>query len=117
MLLSYWLRLACLVLVSVGILQITLDLVLRLVMPLARRRIHEMSARFQERIYFVTPVASHVLALLVSLLVVTPQYIRGETNPLQERVGVVCVAGALVVAVRYLYGLLRAIRLLQIEAK
>jgi Zn-dependent protease with chaperone function len=112
MLLSYWLRLACLVLVSVGILQVTLHLLIRLVMPLARRRIDQMSARFQERIYFVTPVASHVLALLVSLLVVTPQYIRGETNPLQERVGVVCVTGALLVAVRYLYGLLRAIRLL-----
>ena len=115
MLLSYWLRLACLVLVSVGILQITLDLVFRLVMPLARRRIHQMSTRFQERIYFVTPVASHGFALLVSLLVVTPQYIQGETNPLQERVGVVCVTGAMLVAVRYLYGLLRAIRLLQID--
>src|SRR5271154_7238082 len=112
MLLSYWLRLACLVLVSVGILQVTLHLLIRLVMPLARRRIDQMSARFQERIYFVTPVASHVLALLISLLVVTPQYIRGEANRLQERVGVVCVTGALLVAVRYLYGLLRANRLL-----
>jgi hypothetical protein len=112
MLLSYWLRLACLVLVSVGILKVTLHLLIRLVMTLARPRVDQMSARFQERIYFITPVASHVLALLVSLLVVAPQYIRGETNPLQERVGVVCVTGAVLVAVRYLYGLLRATKLL-----
>jgi Zn-dependent protease with chaperone function len=112
MLLSYWLRLACLVLVSVGILQVTLQLLIRLVMPFARRRIDQLSARLQERIYFVTSVVSHVLALLVSVLVVAPQYIRGETNPLQERVGVVCVTGALLVTVRYIYVLLRAIRLL-----
>jgi hypothetical protein len=112
MLLSYWLRLACLVLFSVGIIQVTLHSLLRFVLPLAKRGIDRMPARFQERIYFVGPVASHVLALLLSLLVVAPQYIRGETNPLQERVGVVCVTGAVLVAVRYLYGLLRAIQLL-----
>jgi beta-lactamase regulating signal transducer with metallopeptidase domain len=112
MLLSYWLRLVCLVLFSMGVIQVTLHLLIWLVMPLAERRVDQMSARFQERIYFVAPVASHVLALLLSLLVVAPQYIRDETNPLQERVGVVCVTGALLVAVRYLYGLLRAIQLL-----
>jgi hypothetical protein len=112
MLLSYWLRLACLVLFSVGIIQVTLHLLLRLVMSLAKRGIDRMPARFQERVYFVAPVASHVLALLLSLLVVAPQYIRGETNPLQERVGIVCVTGAVLAAVRYLYGLLRAIQLL-----
>jgi hypothetical protein len=111
MLLSYWLRLVCLVLFSVGIMQVTLHLLMQLVMTLAERRVDQMSARFQERIYFVAPVASHVLAFLLSLLVVAPQYIRGETNPMQERVGVVCVTGALLVTVRYLYGLLRAIQL------
>jgi hypothetical protein len=112
MLLSYWLRLACLVLFSMGVMQVTLQLLIRLVMTLAKRRVNRMSARFRERIYFVAALASHVLALLLCLLVVAPQYIRGETNPLQERVGVVCVTGALLVAVRYLYGLLRAVRFL-----
>jgi hypothetical protein len=112
MLLSYWLRLVCLVLFSVGIIQVTLHLLTQLVTPLATRGIGRMTARFQERFYFVAPIASHVLALLLSLLVVAPQYIGGETNPLQERVGIVCVTGAVLVAVRYLYALLRAIQLL-----
>ncbi|MGD0445872.1 MAG: hypothetical protein ABSA39_18215 [Edaphobacter sp.] len=112
MLLSYWLRLVCLVLFSMGVMQITLHLLIRFVMTLAERRVDRMSARFRERIYFVAPLASHVLALLFSLLVVAPQYIRGETNPLRERVGIVCVTGALLVTARYLYGLLRAIRFL-----
>jgi hypothetical protein len=112
MLLSYWLRLICLVLFSVGIIQVTLHLLVQLVTPLANRAIDRTTARFQERIYFAGPVASHGGALLLSLLVVAPQYIRGETNPLPERVGFVCVTGAVLVAVRYLYGLLRATKLL-----
>jgi hypothetical protein len=110
--LSYWLRLICLVLFSVGIIQVTLHLLMQLATHLAKRGIDRMTARFQERIYFAGPIASHVVALLLSLLVVAPQYIRGETNPLQERVGLVCVIGAGLVAIRYLYGLLRAIQLL-----
>jgi hypothetical protein len=112
MLLSYWLRLICLLLFSMGMVQTTLHLLLRLVMRLAEKSIDRMTARSQERIYFAIPVASHVVALLLTLLVVVPQYIRDETNPFQERVGIVCVAVALVVAVRYLYCVLRAARLL-----
>jgi hypothetical protein len=112
MLLSYWLRLFCLVLFSVGILQVVLNLLLQLAIPLVDRSINRMTARWQERIRFAIPVASHVVALLLTLLVVAPQYIRNETNPLRERVGIVCVAGALVVSLRYLYALLRAAQFL-----
>jgi hypothetical protein len=112
MFLSYWFRLICLVLFSVGTIQVALHLLLRLVMPLAEKSIDRLAARSQERIYFAVPTASHVVALLLTLLVVIPQYIRGETNPLQERVGIGCVAVALVVAVRYLYCILRAAGLL-----
>jgi Zn-dependent protease with chaperone function len=112
MLLSYWLRLACLALFCVGVMQVTLHLLLRFVMPLAEKSIDQMTVRLQERVYFVAPIASHMVALLLTLLVVMPQYIRDETNSLQERVGIVCVAGALVVALRYLYLILRAVQLL-----
>jgi beta-lactamase regulating signal transducer with metallopeptidase domain len=112
MLLSYWLRLFCLVLFSVGILQVVLHSLWRLACPLVNRSIDRMTARWQERICFAVPIASHVVPMLLTLLAVAPQYIRNETNPLQERVGIVCVAGALVVFFRYLYALLRAAQLL-----
>jgi hypothetical protein len=51
MLLSYWLRLVCRVLFTVGIIQVTLHLLMQLLMTLAERMVDQMSARFQERIY------------------------------------------------------------------
>jgi len=111
MLLSYWLRLVCLLLFSLGSLQVAQDLLLRLVMPFAKKGINRMTARGRERVCFAVPVASHVVAVLLALLVVGPQYIRSETNPLQERVGTVCIAGAIAIAARYLYALLRAVQL------
>jgi hypothetical protein len=108
MLLSYWLRLACLALFSMGAIQFTLHLLLRFVIPFAQRWIDRMSPRSQERLYLAGPIAPHILALLLTLTLVIPQYMRNETNLLPERVGIVCFAGALAVAARYLYVLLRA---------
>ena len=113
MLLSYWLRVACLGLFSLGTIQIALHLFLRFVTRLAGRSIDKMTARRQERIRFAIPVAPDILALLLTLTVVIPQYMRNETNLLPERVGIVCFAGALAIAIRYLYAVLRASRLLR----
>jgi hypothetical protein len=113
MLLSYWLRLACLALFSMGTIQITFHLLLRFVLPLAERSIDRMSARSRERLCFAVPVAPRMLALLLTLTVVIPQYIRNETNLMPERVGIVCFAGALAVTLRYLYAILRGVQLLR----
>jgi hypothetical protein len=113
MLLPYWLRVACLTLFSMGTIQITLHLLMRFIVPLAGRSLDRMTARSQERIRFAIPVAPHLLALLVTLTIVIPQYIHNETNLLPERVGIICFAGALAIALRYLYAILRAIRLLR----
>jgi hypothetical protein len=113
MLLPYWLRLACLALFSMGTIQIALRLLLRFIVPLARRSMDRMSARIRERLCFAIPVAPHLLALLLTLLLVIPQYIRNETNLLPERVGIICFAGALAMAIRYLYAVLRVTRLLR----
>jgi Zn-dependent protease with chaperone function len=113
MLLSYWLRVVCLALFSVGTIQLTFHLLLRFVTPLAGRSIDRMSARSHERLCFAILVAPHLLALLLTLTVVIPQYIRNETNLLPERVGMVCFAGALAVTLRYLYAVLRGARLLR----
>ncbi len=112
MLLSYSLRLVCLALFSVGVIQITLQLLVRFFMPFAERWIPRMTARGQERIWFAVPIAPHVLAALLTLIFIVPQYVRDETNLLPERVGMVCFAGALVVAVRYLNAMVRGAWLL-----
>ena len=108
---SYWPRLICLVLFSLGIIQVVLRLLLRVGMPFIDRVICRMTARWQERLRFIIPAMPHVVALVLALMVIAPQYIRNETNPLRERVGMACVIGAVVVAMRYLYGMLRAARL------
>ncbi len=113
MLLSYWLRVVCLSLVGIGTIQLTLHLLLRLIMPRAQRSMGRRSARSHERLCFAIPVAPHLLALLLTLTVVIPQYLRNETNLQTERVGIVCFAGVLAVAIRYLYAILRAARLLR----
>jgi beta-lactamase regulating signal transducer with metallopeptidase domain len=113
MLLPYWLRLFCLALFSLGTIQLTLHLLLRLITPLAARSIDCMSVRGQERLCFAIPVTPHLLALLLTLTVVIPQYLRSEANLLPERVGIICFAGALAVAIRYFYAVLRAFRLLR----
>jgi Zn-dependent protease with chaperone function len=107
MLLSYWFRFVCFVLFSVGIVQVVLSLLSTIALGSANRSIERMSARCQERIRFAIPVGSHVIALLLVLLVIAPQYIRNETNQLQERVGTACVVGSMLVVARYLYGLFR----------
>lgn len=112
MLLSYSLRLMCLTLFSVGAIEITLQLLLRFVMPFAERWVDRMTARGQERVWFAVPIAPHFLAALLTLIFVVPQYVRDETNLLPERVGMVCFAGALLVAMRYLFAVARGAWLL-----
>jgi beta-lactamase regulating signal transducer with metallopeptidase domain len=110
MLLSYWPRLFCLVLFGLGTIQVVLCLLSRVAMPFLDRVVSQMTARWQERLRFAIPATPHVVALVLALVVIAPQYIRNEANPLQERVGIACVIGALVVAARYLYGMLSAAR-------
>jgi Peptidase family M48 len=95
-----------------GMIQLALSLMLRAVMPFIQTVVDKMTARCQERIYFAIPIAPRVVALMCGLIVLAPQYIRSETNPLRERVGTACVVGALAVALLYLYETSRVAQLL-----
>ena len=108
MLLPYWLRLVCLALLSVGLMQSALVLLMQLLTPAINRALARLSARWQERACFAMPVIPHIAAFTLAAVVVAPQYILSETNLLKERVGVICVAGALAAAARYGYALVRA---------
>lgn len=113
MVLSYGVRLVCLVLFSTGLLQITITLLLGLFCSALRHLSTGLSPRWRERACFAVPIASHLVAFAAVLSIIVPQYIRHEVNLASERVGIICVAGALLVAVRYVYALGRAIGLMR----
>lgn len=113
MLLSYWLRLVCLLLFSLGLIQAALSLLLELLAPALDHALARLSARWFERACFALPIAPHLAAFMLAAVAIAPQYIRGETDLLSERVGIVCVVGALLAAARYAYALLRALRLMR----
>jgi hypothetical protein len=111
MLLSYWFRLLCLISFSAGLVQAAIALLVRLQRPALDRALARPNARWRERISFALPILSH-LAAAIAAGVIVPLYIYTEAEPFNERVGVLCVAGALLVAARYAYALARALRLL-----
>ncbi|MGH9607063.1 MAG: hypothetical protein ACRD3N_15355 [Terracidiphilus sp.] len=112
MLLSYWLRLVCLLLFSLGLIQAALSLLLQLLAPALDRVLARLSPRWRERACFVLPLTPHLAAFMLVALAIAPQYIGGETNLLDERVAIACIAGALLAAARYAYALLRALRMI-----
>jgi hypothetical protein len=111
MLLSYWLRLLCLISFSAGLVQATVALFMRLQAPALDRALPRLNARWRERISFALPVISHLAAALAAGIIV-PLYICTEPDPFNERVGMLCVVGALLVAARYAYAMTRALRLM-----
>jgi Zn-dependent protease with chaperone function len=108
--LSYWVRLLLLISFSAGLVQAVIALLMRLERPVFGRALARLSARWQERVCFTLPIVPHLAAALAACVIV-PLYIYTETEPFNERVGVLCVAGALLVAARYAYALARALRL------
>ncbi len=109
MLLSYWWRLACLALVSIGVIQILLDALLWLVSPIIARFLEATGIRAKERTFFTTQIATHLLACMLTFFFLVPQYMRRETNLEQERVGILCILIAAAVFARYAHAVVRAL--------
>lgn len=109
MLLSYWWRLLCLALVSIGVIQTLLDASLWFISPAIVRFLETTSIRTKERVFFMTQMATHLLAYLLTFLSLVPQYLRRETNLLQEQVGILCILFAAIVFARYTHAVLRAL--------
>jgi hypothetical protein len=101
MALSYSLRLVCLIVVSAGLLQLALELLLWIGSPLLLRFFASLPIRRRERALYVVRVAPFVLALLVTVSFCVPSYLSNETNFAAERVGSLCLLLAAVVSAWY----------------
>jgi len=98
MILSYPMRLACLVAVSMGLLQIGFELALWLCAPVMLRVVRTLPLRQRERLLYAVQLLPLVLALAFTGLFAVPRYVSNETNFAPEGVGWVCLllAAALV---------------------
>ncbi len=111
MILSYSLRLACVALFSVGVIQFVLELVLWLVLPVMARMFERRRPRAQERALLFAQLGTHGVAFLLAFLVLVPLYIRNELNVQQERVGWIFLLATAIVLYRYVFGVFRAMRM------
>jgi hypothetical protein len=101
MALSYSLRLVCLIVVSAGLLQLALELLLWIGSPLLLRLLAFQPIRQQERALYLARLAPFVLALLVTVSFCVPWYLSNETNLTAERVGLLCLLLAAAVSAWY----------------
>ena len=115
--LSYPLRLACLIAVSMGVLQTAFELALWCCAPFLLRCITRLTLRHQERALFASQLLPLALSAGITACFWVPQYISRETNFASEAVGSVCmiVTAALFAwwAIRATQGTSLAVRTMQ----
>jgi hypothetical protein len=101
MALSYSLRLVCLIVVSAGLLQLALELLLWIGSPLLLRLMTSLPVRRRERTLYLVRLMPFVLAMLVTVSFCVPWYLSNETNFAAERVGSFCLVLAAAVSAWY----------------
>jgi hypothetical protein len=101
MALSYSLRLACLIVVSGGLLQLALELLLWIGSPLLLRLFASLPIRRRERALYCVRLAPFVLAVVATITFCVPWYLSNETNFAAERVGSLCLLLAAAVSAWY----------------
>jgi hypothetical protein len=111
MTLSYTLRLVCLIVVSTGILQTALELILWICSPLLLRRLASLPARHQERLLYLLQLTPFAGAALLTSLLCVPQYLHAETNLAAENVGWLCLLLATLVFSWFGFAALRSLRI------
>jgi hypothetical protein len=99
--LSYSLRLICLVFFSIGLIQLLLTALLRLLSPMLEHLISASRARSQERFRFALAAAPYFIAICVAVSIAGTNYLLHENNMGSEYVGWACIAGAVMVCIRY----------------
>jgi hypothetical protein len=90
MAISYFMRMACVVLVAVGLTQAASELVLWAAAKPIFRLLAPLSARSRERSLYLIQLTPFLLAVGLTCLVCVPGYVRNETNLAFEAVGWPC---------------------------
>jgi hypothetical protein len=103
--LSYSFRLFCLALLGIGCAQTLTELAFWLASPRLIKILSGRGARSQEQFLFWGQIATHALALLLTVAFVVPRYVEAETNLFAERVGLLSLAVAVLILLRYLHAL------------
>jgi hypothetical protein len=111
MIVSYTIRLLCLTLISIGLLQILLELLLWGFSGICLRFVDTISARQRERLLFLVQVVPLVGALFLAACLWIPHYARGEGDTGPERIGLCSLALVAGAALWFGMALLRGLRL------
>ena len=111
MILSYTLRLLCLLAVVCGLVTATLQILLALNARSLLGRLDGAAARRRESVLYLIQIAPLLLAILVSVAFCLPEYLRYEPNHESEPVGWLCLLLAAGVASWFGSALLRGFRI------
>ena len=91
MVLSYSLRVTCLIGATLALLQVTLETLLWIVAPIILRLVQSLPVRQRERTLYLVPLLPFLLGTLLTGSFFLPQYVSDETNLAPERVGLLCI--------------------------
>ena len=110
MVLSYTVRVICLTLCSVGLLQSLLECIAWRIASLLARQTDTGNARRVEWLLFLLALFARIIPWVIVLTVWVPAYMRAEDNPAGERVSLLCCTDAVVAAAWSLLCCLRAVK-------
>lgn len=111
MILSYTLRLLCLLAAVGGLVTVVLQILLAVNARPLLRSLDEAAARRRERLLYLIQVAPLLIGLLVTVAFCLPEYLRYEPNHESEPVGWLCLLLAAGVASWFGSALLRGLRI------
>ena len=110
MILPYFLRLLCLSLASFFLLHLALGIATRIVAPFAIHFGESLRPRFASRLFFALRMLPATLAISIVVGLCLPSYLWLEPEATSERVGLACLAAALLGAAAWAVSVHRAIR-------
>jgi Zn-dependent protease with chaperone function len=112
MAISYSLRMVCVALVALGLIQISMELVFWAAAQLIFRLLAPLSARSRERSLYLIQLTPFLVAIALTCLVCVPGYIHNETNFAAEAVGWPCLLLAAGVLAWCASSILRGVRVM-----
>jgi len=111
MVLSYSLRVTCLIGVTLALLQVTAEMLLWIGAPIILRTVQTLPLRQRERMLYLVQLLPVIVAILLTGLFFLPQYLSNETNLAPEHVGRLCILLAASLYVWWTVRIVRGIRM------